>query len=98
MAGTATGYTYAIDAGTGGLSAGVFGSNTAGVGLNGVGSPYFVTNSNITASNPTASVSMITKTSTEAAWIKLNFACPAGSTACVTPTSSGSRLSWLEVR
>ena len=98
VAGTATGYTYAIDAGTGGLSAGVFGSNTAGVGLNGVGSPYFVTNSNITASNPTASVSMITKTSTEAAWIKLNFACPAGSTACVTPTSSGSRLSWLEVR
>ena len=109
----ASGFSYAIDAGTGGASVSVFNGvtgssssqNIIGLGLNGVGTPYFVsaTGTNSTTGQTQSLTTMISQTSDGkpiADQVNLGNLCSTG--ACTTGPggsgSPGSRITWLQIR
>lgn len=109
----ASGYTYAIDAGTGGASVAVFNGitgNTAAnspniiaLGINGVGTPYFVTATGTNGSTTITRdvVSMISQTHngtpiSEVVNLPCNNNC--GIQTPGSPPGLGGRITWLEIR
>ena len=111
----AAGFSYAIDAGNGGGSVDVFNSATGevsttstpiapivGLGLNGVGTPYFVT-----SADPSGNTinTMITQTQSGVpAYPQVHIPCNGPNcnqcvgASCASNLNNGSRLSWLEIR
>lgn len=108
----ASGFSYAIDAGTGGGTLGVFNSitgtpttgtgaaNIVGLGLNGVGTPYFVTATGTTTVNGQTQtsnvVTMITQTSNGKPVSEKTDLGKQCNGSCAG--NQGKRLSWLELR
>ena len=107
----ASGYSYAIDAGTGGGSVAVFNTvagftgtnnpsnlNLVGLGLNGVGTPYFVSATGTVGSTTTNVITMISQTNTgtpiaDQVNLPCNNNCNNG-----TAGAPGAQITWLEVR